>query len=63
MARSMTPRNKTQLAPRPLESPWGAAFPEPQAWALQWDGHALQANNSRPASPPVPGQSWNGPAR
>lgn len=63
MARSMNPRSKTQLAPRPQESPWGAAFPEPQAWALQWNGYALQVNNSRLASPPVPGQLGNGLAR
>lgn len=63
MGRSMNSRNKTQLAPRPQESPWGAAFPEPQAWALQWNGYALQANNSRSALSPVPGQLGNGPAR
>ncbi|MGQ9849786.1 MAG: hypothetical protein ACUVSU_07025 [Aggregatilineaceae bacterium] len=63
MARSMNPRNKTQLAPRPQEAPWGTAFAEPQAWALQWDGYALQANNSRSASSSVPGQLGNGPAR
>ena len=28
------------------------ALPEPQAWALNWDGHALHAPAQTPAPPP-----------
>jgi|GEM_PF-6172660 hypothetical protein len=61
MAKQTTSRPAPQLAPRPVESLWGAAFPEPRGWALQWDWHALQTNNSRPSSArPDPN---HGPAR
>ena len=41
-------KNKTSLDQKPPASP-SAAFPKPRAWALNWDGAALQ-ELSRPDS-------------
>lgn len=54
-----TTRKETPLAPRPVEAAWGPAFAEPQAWALQWDGYALQGNNSRSATSATPARPNN----
>lgn len=41
MTAKAAPNDKQQAAPPP--APLYDAFPEPSAWAVQWDGAALQA--------------------
>lgn len=48
MARQTTFHRAPQLAPRPVEPEWGAAFPEPCAWPRTGYGEALY---SRPINP------------
>ncbi|GIV81393.1 MAG: hypothetical protein KatS3mg051_0747 [Anaerolineae bacterium] len=50
MARPITSHRASSLAPRPVESEWGAAFPEPCAWPLTGYGEALYSRPINPSS-------------
>ncbi len=49
MARQTTSYRASPLAPRPVESEWGAAFPEPCAWPLTGYGEALYTHPIKPS--------------
>ncbi|MBN2305299.1 MAG: hypothetical protein JXQ72_12510 [Anaerolineae bacterium] len=50
---SKSENSKPVVAPAKMDS-GETAFPEPTAWALNWDGAALHAAGQRGASAPKP---------